>query len=84
MAPRAAVRRSLVDTLREAVALEQAGGTWQQRHAAAVTGYSVSFLRNSDCPKHYEEGNGPKGRPRLVYLPDEVRAWKIHRRRTLH
>lgn len=73
--------RELTDTLREAVALEQAGGTWQQKHAAAVTGYSVSFLRNSDCPKHLEEGNGPKGRPRLVYLPAEVRTWKQQRLR---
>lgn len=73
--------RELTDTLREAVALEQAGGTWQQRHAAAVTGYSVSYLRNSDCPKHHEEGNGPKGRPRLVYLPAEVRTWKLGRLR---
>lgn len=71
--------RKLTAILREAVALEKARGTWLQKHAAAVTGYSVSFLRNSDCPKHYEEGNGPKGRDRLVYLPEEVRAWKASR-----
>lgn len=72
---------SRVAILREAVALEQAGGFWQQKHAAAVTGYSVSFLRASDCPREYEEGNGPKGRLRLVYVPAEVRAWKLKRLR---
>jgi len=69
-----------VQLLNEAVALEQAGGTWSQKHAAAVTGYSVAFLRSSDCPKQFEEGNGPKGRPRVVYLPADVRAWKAARR----
>lgn len=68
-----------VALLNEAVALEHAGGTWTQKHAAAVTGYSISFLRNSDCPKQSEEGNGPKGRPRVVYLPTEVREWKQSR-----
>lgn len=71
--------RELTAVLREAIALEDARSTWQQKHAAAVTGYSVAFLRNSDCPKHHEEGNGPKGRPRLVYIPAEVRAWKLAR-----
>lgn len=73
--------RDLTEILREAIALEQAGAPWQQRHAAAVTGYSVSFLRNSDCPKYHEEGNGPKGRRILVYIPAEVRAWKASRMR---
>lgn len=71
------------DTIRlldEAVALERAGGTWTQKHAAAITGYSVAFLRTSDCPKSFEEGNGPKGKPRVVYLPGDVRAWKASRR----
>lgn len=75
-------KRKASDTialLDEAVALERAGGTWKQQHAAAVTGYSVSFLRASDCPKHFEEGNGPKGRPRPVYIPAEVREWKRKR-----
>lgn len=71
--------RELTAILREAVALEAAGGTWLQKHAAAVTGYSTTFLRNSDCPKGYEEGAGPKGRDRLVYVPAEVRAWKASR-----
>ena len=68
--------------LDEAVALERAGGTWKQKHAAAVTGYSVAFLRTSDCPKQLEEGNGPKGRPMVVYDPTAVRAWKSARRIT--
>lgn len=80
------MRRPYVeDTVRlldEAVALERAGGTWSQRHAAAVTGYSVAFLRRSDCPKDYEEGDGPKGKPRTVYVPQKVRAWKDARRLT--
>lgn len=76
------VRRHTADTiqlLNEAVALEHAGGTWSQLHAAAVTGYSASFLRASDCPKRFEEGNGPKGRDRVVYIPAEVREWKARR-----
>lgn len=71
----------LSDVLAEAAALEQAGGFWQQKHAAAVTGYSVSFIRASDCPKLYEIGEGPKGRGRPVYIPAEVRAWKLQRLR---
>jgi hypothetical protein len=71
-----------VRLLNEAVALEAAGGTWSQKHAAAVAGYSVAFLRASDCPKEFEEGNGPKGRPRVVYLPAKVREWKAARRIT--
>lgn len=74
-------RRDLIEVLREAKALEDAGAPWQQRHAAAVTGFSVSFLRNSDCPCYREEGNGPKGKPRISYVPTEVRAWKAARMR---
>lgn len=73
------------DTIRlldEAVALEAAGGTWNQKHAAAVTGYSVAYLRTSSCPKAFEEGNGPKGQPRVVYEPAAVRAWKQSLRMT--
>lgn len=78
-------RRKPNDTLtllNEAEALERVGGTWTQRHAAAVTGYSVAFLRISDCPKDYEEGNGPQGKLRVVYVPEKVRAWKQARRIT--
>ena len=71
-------RRS-TDTIRlleEAMALEKAGGTWTQRHAAAVTGYSVETIRVSDCPRQYEKTPTSTTNPRLVYLPAEVRAWK--------
>lgn len=77
-----AKRIDTVQLLKEAVALEEAGGTWTQRHAAAITGYSISYLRSSDCPKAFEEGNGPKGRARVVYDPAAVRAWKANRRIT--
>lgn len=72
-------RNDTVTLLNEAEALERLGGTWTQKHAAAVTGYSPSFLRISDCPKDYEEGHGPKGQPRVVYVPEKVRAWKQSR-----
>jgi hypothetical protein len=71
-----------VTLLNEAEALERLGGTWTQKHAAAVAGCSVSFLRISDCPKDYEEGHGPQGKPRTVYVPAKVRAWKQSRRLT--
>lgn len=82
MKTRAKKTSDTVRLLNEAVALEQAGGTWTQKHAAAVTGYSVAYLRSSDCPKAFEEGNGPKGRPRVVYDPAMVREWKASRRMT--
>lgn len=72
-------RRKATDTIRlldEAVAIERAGGTWTQQHAAAVTGYSVESIRISDCPRHHERTPTVTMRPRLVYLPAEVRAWK--------
>lgn len=62
--------------INEALALEKAGGTWSQAHVAAVTGYGVTSIRNSDCPKHYERGPNSTIRPKLIYLPHEVRAWK--------
>ena len=67
--------RQRILLLRESVELERAGGRWTQKHAAVVTGYSPSFLRNSDCPKRLEDGDGPKGKPRVFYLPSDVRAW---------
>ena len=73
--------RDKVSVLREAVALEEAGSTWRQWHAAAVAGCSVSFLRESDCPKQFEEGHGPKGKLQVVYEPVDVRRWKGQRRR---
>lgn len=67
--------RQLVDLLQEAVALEQAGSRWSQKHAAAVCGCSPTYLRNTSCPKLIEDGNGPKGKPRVFYLPADVRRW---------
>lgn len=67
--------RQLISLLREAVEIERAGGRWKQKHAAAVAGYSTTFLRNSDCPKRIEDGDGPQGKPRVFYLPADVRSW---------
>lgn len=78
---RAMTPKQRLQLLREAVLLEQAGGTWTQKHVSAVTGYSVSFLRASDCPKSYEEGNGPHGKDRVCYQPAEVRDWRSKRLR---
>jgi hypothetical protein len=71
-----------VRLLLEAVALEEAGSIWSQSHAAAICNRSVSFIRNSDCPKSYEDGQGAKGKPMLVYEPAKVRAWMASRIRT--
>jgi hypothetical protein len=46
-----------------------------QREAARVLRVSVSFLRASSCPKHLLPGNGPRGRPLVRYLRDEVLQW---------
>lgn len=70
-----------VELLEEAVWIERAGGVWLQRHVSAVTGYSVRYVRASDCPKRFEEGNGPTGKPRVVYVPAEVREWMQRRLR---
>lgn len=67
--------RDRIVLLKEAIALEEADSRWTQKHAAVVTGYSPSFLRNSDCPKRIEDGDGPKGKPRVFYLPADVREW---------
>lgn len=77
---RRAGSRDTVTLLNEAMALEKVGGTWTQKHAAAFTGYSVAYLRISDCPKEFEEGNGPLGKHRVVYIPEAVRTWKYSRR----
>ena len=69
----------LVRLLEEAIALERANAHWTQRHAAAVTGYSETFLRRSNCPKHYEMLEGAKGKAKIVYIPAEVRSWKASR-----
>jgi hypothetical protein len=67
--------------LEEAVVLEKAGSLWTQAHAAAVAGESPRTLRSSDCPKSHVEGQGPKGKPRLVYVPADVRQWMQKRLR---
>jgi hypothetical protein len=46
-----------------------------QREAAHLLRVSVSFLRASSCPKHHLPGNGPRGRPLVRYLRDDVLAW---------
>lgn len=73
----------LVRLLDEAVALERADATWTQKHAAAVAGCSATYLRRSDCPKHYTDGQGPTNKPMLVYVPSEVRAWKAARLKSM-
>lgn len=63
-----------VELLAEARAIEEAGGEWRLKHAAAVLGYSVSFLRRSDCPKHIELDT------KIPWIiPAEARAWKAAR-----
>ena len=74
-----------VTLIREAIALEQAGCNWTQRHVAALCNRSVSYMRNSDCPKSFEEGHGPKGKAMLVCEPTKVRPWMAARiRATVH
>jgi hypothetical protein len=46
-----------------------------QREAALLLRVSASFLRASSCPKHLLPGNGPRGRPLVRYLRDEVLQW---------
>jgi predicted DNA-binding transcriptional regulator AlpA len=43
--------------------------------AAALIGMSKSFLRGSTCPRHRMHGNGPKGRPVLIFYASEVQQW---------
>lgn len=73
-------KNDTVTLLNEAEALERLGSTWTQAHAAAFDGCSVATIRRSDCPKHLEEGKGIEGKPRVIYVPAEVRAWKMNRR----
>jgi hypothetical protein len=46
-----------------------------QREAARLLRVSPSYLRASSCPKHLLPGNGPRGRPLVRYLRDELLAW---------
>lgn len=48
---------------------------WTQKEAAAELRVSVSYLRNSECPKVFLPGNGKKGKPMVRYEPAQVRAW---------
>jgi hypothetical protein len=50
-----------------------------QREAAHLLRVSVSYLRASSCPKHLLPGNGPRGRPLVRYLRDELLAWATTR-----
>jgi hypothetical protein len=68
-----------VKLIAEARAIEEAGGQWRVRHAAAVTGYSHSFLRRSDCPRLYDVSGGSTTKATVWYHPAEVRAWKAGR-----
>ena len=68
-----------VKLMAEARAIEEAGGQWRVRHASAVTGYSDSFLRRSDCPRLYDVSGGSTTKATVWYDPAEVRAWKAGR-----
>jgi hypothetical protein len=46
-----------------------------QREAARLLRVSASYLRASSCPKHLLPGNGPRGRPLVRYLREELLAW---------
>lgn len=69
--------RDVVALIREACALEQAGMRWKVKHVAAMTGYSDSFIHNSDCPKHPVPGGhrSKKEKPMIEFKPREVRTW---------
>jgi hypothetical protein len=68
-----------VKLMAEARAIEEAGAEWRVAHAAAVTGYSESFLRRSDCPRLYDVSGGSTTKASVWYDPAEVRAWKAKR-----
>jgi hypothetical protein len=76
-------RKDKIVLIREAIALEDAGCNWTQAHVAALCNRSVSYIRNSDCPKSHEDGHGPKGKRLLVYQPAMVRAWMSARVRAI-
>ena len=50
---------------------------WSQREAAYALGVSVRYLRDSNCPKVFLQGNGPKGQPLVKYDPSAVRSWAL-------
>jgi hypothetical protein len=74
--------RERVGLLQEAAALEEARGFWTYAHVCAVTGDGLSTIRSSDCPRHeMDTANAVKGRARVVFRPEEVRAWMERRLR---
>ena len=68
-----------VAAMTEARAIEETGGQWRLRHVAAITGYSESFLRRSDCPRFYDISGGSTTKAAIWYEPAEVREWKAAR-----
>lgn len=74
-APVRSARPTRADVLADALAVERAGGTWSIEHVAAFTGLGVSVLHRSDCPRDHERSLTGV-RPRLVFVPAKVRAWK--------
>lgn len=68
--------RDRVRLLQEAAALESAAGNWTYAHVEALTGYSETTIRGSDCPRHERDTPGStKGRIQVIFKPAEVRAW---------
>jgi len=68
--------RSRLEWLQEAAALEALRAEWQTGHAAAFCGLSIGALLRSDCPRGRCCGDRSiTGRGRLVFKPDQVRAW---------
>ena len=51
-----------------------------QREAAAMLHVSVSYLRESSCPKLLLPGHGPRGRALVRYLRDDLMEWALARR----
>jgi hypothetical protein len=76
---RMAARKSRIDLLREAKALEELGAEWLPAHAAAFCVVSESFLRRSGCPKLIKRGGGRTEKPMITYLPADVRRWNAAR-----
>jgi hypothetical protein len=76
---RGGVTEERVKLMVEARAIEQAGGQWRVRHASAVTGYSESFLRRSNCPRLYDVSGGSTAKATVWYDPADVRACKARR-----
>lgn len=71
------MKRERAVVIAEALAIEQAGGTWEYEHVAAVTGYGVTYLRNCpDLEKSHERTTRGIKRDRVVFVPATVRAWK--------